>query len=111
MNAAARAALRRLLRRFRRGEDEGADVARVQGVLGDVSAISSASTSNAGSCLDRRDWALMPLMGSLAIGILIVPIGTMLRAAPLNGLIWRRRLLADATAVQLTRDPQALAEA
>lgn len=65
-----------------------------------------------GSGGDWRTWAMMPLAGSLLIGILLVPISVALLVAPLNGMIWRRRrLLADATAVQFTRDPEALAEA
>lgn len=59
-----------------------------------------------------RNWLLLPLMGSALIGILVVPFSVGLLVAPLNGMLWRRRrLLADATAVQLSRDPQALAEA
>lgn len=62
--------------------------------------------------LGWRDWLMMPVMGSLMIGIIIVPIATLLLIAPLLGAMWRRRrLLADATAVQYTRDPQALADA
>jgi Zn-dependent protease with chaperone function len=62
--------------------------------------------------LTWRDWLRMPLMGSLIIGIIIVPVATMFLLAPLTSLIWRRRrLLADAVAVQFMRNPQALAEA
>lgn len=67
---------------------------------------------SSGSGGDWRTWAMMPLVGSLLVGILLVPISVALLVAPLNGMIWRRRrLLADATAVQFTRDPEALAEA
>ncbi|HET7844751.1 MAG TPA: hypothetical protein VFL14_11410 [Xanthomonadales bacterium] len=59
-----------------------------------------------------REWLLMPLMGSALVGAVIVPIATTFLLGPLLGLLWRRRrLLADATAVRLTRNPQALAEA
>src|SRR5205085_8178273 len=46
------------------------------------------------------------------IGAVIVPVTTTFVIGPLLALLWRRRrLLADATAVRLTRNPQALAEA
>jgi Zn-dependent protease with chaperone function len=48
----------------------------------------------------------------MAIGLVMVPLGQLLLLAAPLGLAWRsRRLLADATAVQLTRDPSALAAA
>lgn len=59
-----------------------------------------------------REFLLLPLMGSALVGVVIVPITTSFLLGPLLGLLWRRRrLLADATAVQLTRNPQALADA
>lgn len=59
-----------------------------------------------------RTWALMPLTGPLVIsGFLGSMLASML-LGPLLALMWRRRkFLADATAVQLTRDPDALAGA
>lgn len=59
-----------------------------------------------------RDLAPLPLIGPMAIGLVVVPLGQLLLLAAPLGLAWRsRRLLADATAVQLTRDPSALATA
>ncbi|MEO8804342.1 MAG: hypothetical protein ABI304_04450 [Rudaea sp.] len=106
-----RAKLKPLLR-IRGARDSGADLAALRSVLGNVPSDSDDSGAQQTASNTWRDWALMPLMGSMLIGILIVPIAVMLLVAPLDGMIWRRRrLLADATAVQFTRDPQALAEA
>lgn len=59
-----------------------------------------------------RDLAPLPLLGPMAIGLVMVPLGQLLLLAAPLGLAWRsRRLLADATAVQLSRDPSALAAA
>jgi hypothetical protein len=111
IDAAARAALRPLLR-WRRSRDPQLELAVLRGVLGGTSSTRPQAPQPAAASPGWRDYAWMPLMGSLLIGILIVPVATLLLAAPLNSLIWRRRrLLADATAVQFTRDPQALAEA
>lgn len=61
---------------------------------------------------DWRDYVIMPLAGSLIVGVIVVPIATIVLLAPLLGVLWRRRrLLADATAVQFTRNPEALAQA
>lgn len=112
----ARTRLRPILR-LRTGSG-GLDALR--GALGASQGGKPDSESGAGGAVDAssgsgggwRTWAWMPLMGSLLVGILIVPISAGLLVAPLNGIIWRRRrLLADATAVQFTRDPEALAEA
>lgn len=98
--------------RIRSARDSGADLAVLRSVLGNVSSDADDSAAQQTASNTWRDWILMPLMGSMLIGILIVPIAVMLLVAPLEGMIWRRRrLLADATAVQFTRDPQALAEA
>jgi Zn-dependent protease with chaperone function len=111
MEKSAREALRPLVR-IRRA-DEGAELASLRSVLGGAPESSRGDDEAAsGTARSWRDWAIMPLMGSMLIGILIVPISVMLLVAPLHGLIWRRRrLLADAMAVQFTRDPEALAEA
>lgn len=59
-----------------------------------------------------RDLAPLPLIGPMAVGLVVVPLGQLLLLAAPLGMAWRsRRLLADATAVQLTRDPTALATA
>jgi Zn-dependent protease with chaperone function len=111
MDAAARATLRSLLR-MRRGAKDMDDLTVLRSVLGDSPAASDEESSQSDSARSWHDWILMPLMGSMLIGILIVPVSVMLFVAPLNGMIWRRRrLLADAMAVQFTRDPEALANA
>jgi Zn-dependent protease with chaperone function len=63
-----------------------------------------------------RDKAVMmakaPFMAAQLIGGIMLPILTDFLLMPLFGLSWRaRRFLADAAAVQLTRDPDALSEA
>lgn len=106
----ARTALRPLLRWRRRGGEAG-DIQILKDVLTDPLAFGSEA---GGASAERtwRDWVLMPLMGSVMIGIVLVPVATMLFVAPLSAVLWRRRrLLGDAMAVQFTRDPQALAEA
>lgn len=91
----------------------GSDLEALRSALGGSAVEAEAGPRvPSGSGGDRRPWAMLPLAGSLLIGILLVPISVALLVAPLNGMIWRRRrLLADATAVQFTRDPEALAEA
>lgn len=112
MSALARDALRPLigLHGARKGEDA---IAALCHVLSDP--WSFTDRTNREQRPDRltwRDYALMPLMGSVMIGLLIVPIVSVCLLAPLLGLAWRRRrFLADAMAVQFTRHPQALAEA
>ena len=65
-----------------------------------------------GGGLAWRDWAVMPLMGPLAMAGFIAAIVATFLLGPLLSLAWRRRkLMADATAVRLTRDPDALARA
>ncbi|HET8898838.1 MAG TPA: hypothetical protein VFN09_08730 [Rhodanobacteraceae bacterium] len=75
----------------------------------------AATAKNASPADTSGDWrsALwMPLAGSLMIGMLLIPISVALLVAPLNGLLWRRRrLLADACAVQFSRNPESLAQA
>lgn len=110
IDKAARKALRPVLR-VRAG---AGDLDAVRNVLVGSTTTSSDSgdSPDPDSGGDWRDWLRMPFMGSMLIGILIVPISVMLFVAPLNGMIWRRRrLLGDAMAVQFTRDPQALGEA
>jgi Zn-dependent protease with chaperone function len=59
--------------------------------------------------LSWREWLLMPLMGPVFLsGFLGGLVNTML-LEPLVSLAWReRKYMADATSVQLTRDPDAL---
>jgi Zn-dependent protease with chaperone function len=59
-----------------------------------------------------RDWLLMPLTGPVVITGVLSSLVSMLALAPLVALAWRqRKYMADATAVRLTRDPDALAGA
>jgi Zn-dependent protease with chaperone function len=69
----------------------------------------SADTSNK---LSLVDWLRMPFMAPQLIGGIMLPMLTSFLLLPLFALSWRaRRYLADATAVQLTRDPESLSEA
>ncbi len=69
----------------------------------------SADTS---SKLSLVDWLRMPFMAPQLIGGIMLPMLTSFLLLPLFALSWRaRRYLADATAVQLTRDPESLSEA
>lgn len=104
----ARAALLPLL--GLRASDDPALLAAARAMLADpMSLKTDAGDSQRTSW---RDWLLMPLMGSLMVGVVVVPIAWMFFVEPSFALVWRRRrLLADATAVQFTRDPQALARA
>lgn len=69
----------------------------------------------AGATPDRltwREWAVMPLMGPVAMAGFIAAIVATFLLGPLLSLAWRRRkLMADATAVRLTRDADGLAAA
>jgi hypothetical protein len=62
--------------------------------------------------LTWREWIRMPLYGPVVIGGFFGGLVSSVVLEPLLALIWRRRkYLADAIAVQLTRDPQALSDA
>ena len=62
--------------------------------------------------LTWREWVLMPLMGPLVLSGFLSGMLTGFLLQPLVALAWRqRKYMADATAVQLTRDPDALASA
>ena len=65
-----------------------------------------------GDRLTWREWAQMPLMSPVMFsGFVAGLVGTFV-LAPLISLVWRRRkYMADAAAVKLTRDPDALAGA
>ena len=108
LNPLARAALAPLLPWRRDG-----GMATLRHALGDPFSVGLPKYgANTSPTLTWREWLLMPLMGSVMIGVVLVPVGVLFALAPLLGFIWRRRrLLADAAAVQFTRDPQALAEA
>jgi Zn-dependent protease with chaperone function len=62
--------------------------------------------------LTWREWMLMPLMGPILITGFLSGMVSAFMLEPLVSLAWRqRKYMADATAVRLTRDPDALAGA
>ncbi len=68
--------------------------------------------SEASGDLTLRDWLMMPLVGPLVFSGFLVGMVSEFLLEPLIALAWRqRKYMADATAVQLTRDPDALAGA
>lgn len=65
-----------------------------------------------GGDLTWRDWLLMPLMGPVVVTAFLSGMVTQFLLEPLVALAWRqRKYMADATAVRLTRDPDAVAGA
>jgi Zn-dependent protease with chaperone function len=69
-------------------------------------------STNTSNKLSLVDWLRMPFMAPQLIGGIMLPMLTSFLLLPLFALSWRaRRYLADATAVQLTRDPESLSEA
>jgi Zn-dependent protease with chaperone function len=65
-----------------------------------------------GGGLTWREWLSMPLMGPLVLTGFVAGIVTQFLLEPLIALAWRqRKYMADATAVQLTRDPDGIAGA
>jgi hypothetical protein len=113
VSAAARRALRPLVA-LRVGDADAA--AAVRDALADPLGFLARSETGDDRAADARwswrQWLLVPLLGSALAGTVLVPLATTFALGPLFGMLWRRRrLLADATAVRLTRDPQALAEA
>lgn len=75
----------------------------------------SATRTDAGNTpntLTWRQWAAMPLAGPLIITGFFGGLVSQFLLGPLVSLAWReRKYMADATAVRLTRDPDALAGA
>ena len=62
--------------------------------------------------LTWREWAQMPLMGPVMFAGFVAGLVSTFVLAPLISLAWRqRKYMADAAAVRLTRDPDALAAA
>lgn len=62
--------------------------------------------------LTWREWVQIPLMGPIAFGGFLSGLVSTFVLAPLISLAWRqRKYMADATAVRLTRDPDAMAGA
>lgn len=106
---APRRTLRRLLRyAFRRpGADDRAEAARVLMHAGTVGDVETEETPNGFVAMLRLPF----LMAGLAFALTRMLFGFVL-VHPVLRRAWRaRKQLADATAVQLTRDPQALARA
>ena len=65
-----------------------------------------------GNRLTWREWALMPLMGPVMLSGFLGGLVSQFMLSPLISLAWRqRKYMADAAAVRLTRDPDALAGA
>lgn len=70
------------------------------------------SGGNASNKLTWREWIRMPLYGPVVISGFFGGLVSSFFLEPLLALVWRRRkYLADAIAVQLTRDPQSLRDA
>jgi Zn-dependent protease with chaperone function len=64
------------------------------------------------SKLTWREWLVMPLMGPVLLAGFLCGMVTAFLLEPLVALAWRqRKYMADATAVQLTRNPDGLAGA
>jgi Zn-dependent protease with chaperone function len=62
--------------------------------------------------LTWKEWALMPLMGPVVLSGFLSGLVNSMMLGPAVALAWRqRKYMADATAVRLTRDPNALASA
>lgn len=70
------------------------------------------SSGNTSNKLTWREWIRMPLYGPVVISGFFGGMVSSVLLGPLLAVVWRRRkYLADAIAVQLTRDPQALSDA
>ena len=70
------------------------------------------SGGNTPNELTWRQWIRMPLFGPVVISGFFGGMVSSIMLEPLLALVWRRRkYLADAIAVQLTRDPQTFSEA
>lgn len=95
--------------------DDGELALQLTDPFGASSAAKPAAHPPPGSDPDKVDWRTMmwlPLMGPLLITGFFGGMLATLALSPLLAWAWRRRkLLADATAVRLTRDPDTLAAA
>jgi hypothetical protein len=70
-----------------------------------------AAGGNTSNKLTWREWIRMPLYGPVVISGFFGGMVSSLLLEPLLAIVWcRRKYLADAIAVQLTRDPQALSD-
>lgn len=71
---------------------------------------SQSTSMEADGNLTWKEWAFMPISGPLAMSGFFAGIVSSFLLSPVLALAWRRRkYLADATAVRLTRDPDAIA--
>jgi Zn-dependent protease with chaperone function len=110
-------AFKRLRELVREAFRRGASAADTQLILeltnpfGD-SKPASASRSGGPDKLTWREWIRMPLFGPIVMCGFFGGMVSSFVLAPLLALVWRRRkYMADAIAMQLTRDPDALAGA
>jgi hypothetical protein len=88
------------------------DTIALLGSLPDPFGDDSRRRGNQSGALTWRDWVVMPLMGPVVITAFLTGMVTQFFLEPLIALAWRqRKYMADAMAVQLTRDPDALAGA
>lgn len=89
--------------------------ARARAVLDDLSNPFTAGDEQSGSAPDDgkltwKHWVWMPISGPIAMSGFFAGIVATFVLSPLLAVVWRRRrLLADATAVRLTRNPDAVA--
>ena len=68
-----------------------------------------ATKTSQGDRLTWRQWAMMPLVGPVVISGFLGGLVSTMMLAPAVALAWRhRKFMADANAVALTRDPDAL---
>jgi Zn-dependent protease with chaperone function len=107
----------RLWKTLREALQPGASSADSQLILELTNPFGSGQSSrpaggNTPNKLTWREWIRMPLYGPVVISGFFGGMVSTFLLEPLLALIWRRRkYLADAIAVQLTRDPQALSDA
>ena len=75
-------------------------------------AAASRAASGTARRLGWREWVAMPLIGPLAMSGFLAGLVASFALGPLLALAWRRRrYMADAAAVRLVRDPDAVASA
>jgi len=94
-------------RRSRRGD--GTEEQFLAGELTELAMLGALDDNKANGCLLMLQFPF--LVAAIAYSLTRMLVGGLI-VAPIMGAMWRRRrLLADATAVELTRDPDALARA
>jgi hypothetical protein len=80
--------------------------------FGNAQSNRSSGSNNTSNKLTWREWIRMPLYGPVVISGFFGGMVSSVLLEPLLAVVWRRRkYLADAIAVQLTRDPQSLSDA